>query len=404
MIVFWLLPPIIIALLLGLKFLFFSKAINRNGLIASRFLGVFFLLFWVVMTASLVVGTIKGESVWSALVNLLSLQFYVALIALPPTVYLYLTHLTNQGSKTNETTTILPHYYLSLGLFMINTIAFIYFQTTPEEVADDYTYKLIENVMTYSNFVALIFIFPIVNVYYCYKSYVVYNRHKKLVGSFFSYEEGVSLNWVKSFLTGYVLFLILIYTLQLGPSGNLLIPTSILACIYLGYIGYRGHKQLPVLLDKNEIADNVITPNVSQKPSNSKKVSLLEEQKHLELKDRLLTYMINEKPYINSKLSIYDLSKSLNSNTKYLSNLINIGFQQNFVTFINSYRIEEAKKLLVQPDNQRFTIEAIANMSGFHAKSTFNTVFKQLTGQTPSSYKRTHSSNNTSLREVNDPQ
>jgi AraC-like DNA-binding protein len=97
--------------------------------------------------------------------------------------------------------------------------------------------------------------------------------------------------------------------------------------------------------------------------------------------------MLVEKPYLKSDLTIYELAKMLNSNSKYLSVIINTDFNQNFATFINSYRIEEAKELLKEEANEQFTIEAIAKMSGFNSKSSFNNAFKYFQNITPSQYK-----------------
>ena len=58
----------------------------------------------------------------------------------------------------------------------------------------------------------------------------------------------------------------------------------------------------------------------------------------------------------------------------------------NFVSFVNSYRIAEAKKLLLDPNKYNLTIEAIGNESGFKSKSAFNGAFKKITGMTPSAF------------------
>ena len=63
-------------------------------------------------------------------------------------------------------------------------------------------------------------------------------------------------------------------------------------------------------------------------------------------------------------------------------------YQQNFVTFINAYRIEYAKNLLNNPEKNNLTIEAIGQGSGFKSKSAFNNAFKKITGINPSDFKR----------------
>ncbi len=59
---------------------------------------------------------------------------------------------------------------------------------------------------------------------------------------------------------------------------------------------------------------------------------------------------------------------------------------KNFSDFVNNYRIEEFKSKIQDPGNKKYTILSIAMDCGFNSKSSFNTVFKKLTGQTPTQY------------------
>ena len=61
---------------------------------------------------------------------------------------------------------------------------------------------------------------------------------------------------------------------------------------------------------------------------------------------------------------------------------------KNFYTLVNDYRIEEVKRRLEDPRYRNLTILAIAYDSGFNAKSSFNTIFKEQTGMTPSEYQK----------------
>jgi AraC-like DNA-binding protein len=70
-----------------------------------------------------------------------------------------------------------------------------------------------------------------------------------------------------------------------------------------------------------------------------------------------------------------------------LSELINSRMGCNFYDFVNKYRIEDVKQLMVDPKYKNFTILAIALEAGFPSKSTFNSIFKKFTGLTPSEYK-----------------
>jgi len=105
-----------------------------------------------------------------------------------------------------------------------------------------------------------------------------------------------------------------------------------------------------------------------------------------ELKEKLLKYMDEQKPYLKSDLKISDLADSLSVPYYHLSQLINDDFLVNFYDFINKYRVEEAKKMLVE-DTRNYKIIAIAYEVGFNSKATFNRVFKKYTDLTPSEFK-----------------
>ena len=60
---------------------------------------------------------------------------------------------------------------------------------------------------------------------------------------------------------------------------------------------------------------------------------------------------------------------------------------KSFFDLINSYRIEEAKKMIKEPEDEKMTISEVMYKVGFNSKSSFNTAFKKYTGLTPSEYK-----------------
>ncbi|MDQ1351253.1 MAG: Helix-turn-helix protein [Acidobacteriota bacterium] len=103
---------------------------------------------------------------------------------------------------------------------------------------------------------------------------------------------------------------------------------------------------------------------------------------------RLLQLMEKEKVYLKADLSLKSLAQRLNVHYNYLSQIINEQLHQGFNDFINSYRIEEAKRKLLDPAEDNKTILDIAYDTGFYSKSVFNTAFKKFTGMTPSEFKK----------------
>ena len=98
--------------------------------------------------------------------------------------------------------------------------------------------------------------------------------------------------------------------------------------------------------------------------------------------------MSEEKLYLNSSLNLGDVAQRLSVVPRYLSQVINELKGQNFYDFVNSYRIEEAKKILGDPAYNEEKILSVLYECGFNSKSVFNTAFKKYTGLTPSGYRR----------------
>ncbi|MGH1364199.1 MAG: helix-turn-helix domain-containing protein [Calditrichia bacterium] len=117
-----------------------------------------------------------------------------------------------------------------------------------------------------------------------------------------------------------------------------------------------------------------------------KKLSPKTDQYYDVLKD----LMQNEALYKNSSLTLSMLAERLEISSGYLSQIINEKEQKNFFEFINHYRIEAVKSNLVDKKFDQYSIMGIASECGFSSKSAFNSVFKKLTGYTPSAYKKRH--------------
>ncbi|WP_204343822.1 helix-turn-helix domain-containing protein [Psychroserpens algicola] len=116
------------------------------------------------------------------------------------------------------------------------------------------------------------------------------------------------------------------------------------------------------------------------------KKSGLSESLSLELKQKLLSLMINEKVYKENTINLERLSQKLGTSKHNTSQVINEHFKENFFEFLNDFRIEEAKELLVN-DHNHLNITEILYEVGFNNKVSFNNAFKKRTGLTPTQYK-----------------
>lgn len=97
-------------------------------------------------------------------------------------------------------------------------------------------------------------------------------------------------------------------------------------------------------------------------------------------------YFTVKKGYLDSEFNLDKLSSDLRISKVKITQTLNVQLKTNFYQYINSLRVEEAKKLIDTMQTTNFV--AIGYESGFKNKSTFYKYFKQITGATPSDYKK----------------
>jgi AraC-like DNA-binding protein len=123
------------------------------------------------------------------------------------------------------------------------------------------------------------------------------------------------------------------------------------------------------------------------------KVQRLSSREVESMKTQLMNLMETEKCFLNPDLELPSLAAKLNLTPHELSYLLNKGMGSNFFEFVNQYRVEEAKKLLLSAEHKHLNILGIAYEAGFNSKTTFNATFKKVTGVTPSNFKKNSSNN-----------
>jgi len=121
--------------------------------------------------------------------------------------------------------------------------------------------------------------------------------------------------------------------------------------------------------------------------------SALTDQLAEEILQKLKQLMDQEKIYKDNALSLPKLARRLAVSPHLLSQVLNQKLGKNFFNFLNQRRIEEAKKLLLDPHYQVYNVLEIAMEVGFNSVSTFNSLFKKQTGLTPSEFRKQNSGN-----------
>lgn len=89
--------------------------------------------------------------------------------------------------------------------------------------------------------------------------------------------------------------------------------------------------------------------------------------------------------YLNKNLTLADLARELNTNRTYVSNYLSQVRGQTFYDYVNQLRLE-CVSLPMLREHSEFTLDYVAEKSGFASISTFRRAFIKLTGQTPRQY------------------
>ena len=222
-------------------------------------------------------------------------------------------------------------------------------------------------------------------------------KHRKNIPLYFSNYSGKNtLSWLIFVLS---LFLVLFMAnfsmffvqnvLELGIirfstlSFNLTVFTFIMI--------YFGMNQ-SVIYKREREQSGVHEQKVDTNNQESKYVgSALDDKQLSELTETVIEYLRNGKPYLNPEYSLQMMVDDLNISRHKLSQVINRSQKKNFYKFINEFRLEEVKEMLVDSAYEHYSVLGIAMECGFNSKTSFNRIFKDETGFTPTAYKRNFS-------------
>ena len=114
----------------------------------------------------------------------------------------------------------------------------------------------------------------------------------------------------------------------------------------------------------------------------SKRAEYLNTHNEQKFMNAVISYISEN---LENELSMKGLAEELGYEYHYLSGLFNRCFSVNFKRFVNMYKVEKACALLGESDAN---VMSVYEECGFESMRNFNRVFKEITGYTPSEYKK----------------
>jgi AraC-like DNA-binding protein len=215
-----------------------------------------------------------------------------------------------------------------------------------------------------------------------FRRIILYNKHIRDMASF---TDTLHLRWL-SFLAGVMLLPIVSAVASLLATGSPRIAPYVAGAIsvMIGIIGLAAWIKPAIL---NGIPPRLMLEQAEDlEPPRYSSSSLSPEQKERYL-TQITAHMETRRPWLNQEFTLSDLSEQLDINAKYLSQVINERLEQNFMEFVNGYRIRYAQELLLHPAYQHYTVQAIGHEVGFRSRSAFYDAFREATGRTPAAWR-----------------
>jgi len=143
---------------------------------------------------------------------------------------------------------------------------------------------------------------------------------------------------------------------------------SIIFSTLLFIIGWMGYKQKSVHSSVETYHVNIVKEETEENNIQSQSVLL----------NKILYLFENQKIYLKENLNIIDLANLTGTNRTYISNLINNHYHQNFCTFVNTFRLEDVKKHIL--DDPTCTNQILAEKCGFSSADSMKRVVKNISG------------------------
>lgn len=353
---------------------------KQGNVAANRMLGLLLL--------GMSFGVLQALLIYSPYIQYFSLLQAVpgiVFLSYGPLIYLYIRrsilHYPDELPKAKAL------HFLPMAIAIVIAI---YFITTNEFKADQPVFNQLQVKKQFLSMKLIGFSISAHNLIYLFLSFRLLQRYRTYVRQTASFSNQTHFRWL---LTIIGILLLPVFSTQItflvfhGPPVRFPYPTIGFALMML--IIHILYLFKPTLFSQLPEALMVDDPEALE-PVRYESSALANDQKK-RIHQKLLQYMDEAHPYRKQELTLRDLADTLSVNVKYLSQVINEVQEQNFMDFINGYRINEAKDMLQNRQYQHYTIVAIAQEVGFKSRSAFYNAFKKVVGSTPTAFKKEQS-------------
>lgn len=287
-----------------------------------------------------------------------------------PSIYFFVKSIISNKFKLNVTDIIHVIPFIAVFLFLFFTF-YQYSGETKRIILKTQTIYTYLRIIQYAVFLQILI--------YNIKSLLILKVYRSELKNNYSSTTKVNLSWLNFVIIGYLITYFTSVLCQITIDALRDYYPLMEKILYLTYfiffniIFFKAWRQPEIFL--------VSLENIKYKSSK------LTTEDAANWINKINEYVLINKPYLNPDLTISQLAEYLNIQPRILSQVLNEHFHQSFYDYINSLRIEESKKILLDPSNKKNILEILYEV-GFNSKPSFNRAFKLFTGQTPTEFKR----------------
>ncbi len=148
---------------------------------------------------------------------------------------------------------------------------------------------------------------------------------------------------------------------------------EIFAVIFIYWIGFMGYHRTKIIY-------------VAQQKKTQSYFDNLPQEEVDRCIAALQRAMAEERLYLQQDITIQAVAEHIGTGAKTLSAVLNQRVGKGFNEYVNGWRVEAVKEMMLNPANAHLTITGIAYECGFNSQPTFQRAFKAATAQTPREY------------------
>jgi AraC-like DNA-binding protein len=340
------------------------------------YLKIVLILAFMVLVNDLLIQKLSGWTVY-----LLPVSYFIYFI-IYPLVYVYTRDLIFHGEQKKRASFLV---YLIVPFLVLIGISIIYYPLSYQEKLKFVSYHISQSSHNSTEFAAFQYI--VVPAYYIQTITILFlsfllvrdlNKSTNVNSS-----DLLISKYVLIYIAGVLFFeiAIVISTLIIEDISLRRIIELLLISIFILFGLYIGFNQAFILIQARLIKHSAKIMDLGESHSPVLKLTGTEL---VEVKELIEVYLNSSRAYLDPNLTLESFSKRIHIQSRKISLVINRLFNKNFHHFINEFRIQEAVKLMNV--DKEIVIEELYTKVGFNSRSTFNRVFKEIFGKSPSEY------------------